>query len=586
VKRYALGQADWLAETRLSPPRLRDDLIVRPRLLKALDLAIAAHPLTLLAAPAGYGKTTLLSAIANHKSQIANRAAWLSLEDADNDPARFLAGLIAALQCLASACGVAAQALLFSLPNPGAEARRIIATLINELLAAFPEPFALILDDLHLLIEPAVFVALDYLLERAPPPMRLVIGTRHDPPLALARLRARGQLAELRAADLRFTLEETARFFNERLNLGLTGDDLAALHGRTEGWPAGLRLLASSLEGIRSPADRSAFIRDLAHTDRYIFDFLADEVLNRQPAGVRAFLLETAILAELTPARCRAVTGREDAPAILEDLYRRNLFITAAPTCPSPNLPISQFTNPPTYRYHALFAEFLRQRLAQEAPERVRELHRRAAETQADPFRALGHYLAAAMWGEAAAFIEQIGPTAIGQGLLATVAGWINALPAAVRAAHPRLTHLLGVCAWHRGDPLAAIDLLAAGAWAMPVRYRLLPAAPGHHGLDIACLVPRWADVAYFIEQDPRVLFVVHDPPPSPLAGGTTGGCLRWLQIAGAAEPIAAPDWTALLPGWASTAPSEALYSALRVTPTRLDLFDEGRGWGARETVE
>lgn len=460
LKRDALGQADWLVETRLSPSRLRDDLLARSRLLQALELAIAVHPLTLLSAPAGYGKTTLLSAIANRELPIAIRAAWLSLEDADNDPARFLAGLIAALQCRAPGCGGAAQVLLADLPNPGAEARRIIATLISDLLAAFPDPFALILDDLHLITEPAVFVALDYLLERAPPSLRLIIGTRHDPPLALARLRARGQLAELRAADLRFTPEETACFFNERLNLGLAESDLATLHGRTEGWPAGLRLLAGSLERIPAPADRTAFMRDLAHTDRYIFDFLADEVLNRQPAHVRAFLLETSILAELTPARCRAVTGREDAPAILEDLYRRNLFITAAPTPPSTNLPTYQSTNLPIYRYHALFAEFLRQRLAQEASERVRELHRRAAETQTDPARGLRHYLAAEMWEEAAALIEQVGAGAVEQGLLATVTGWINALPAPVRAAHPRLIYLLGVCAWQRGEPLAAIDLL------------------------------------------------------------------------------------------------------------------------------
>ncbi len=340
--------------------------------------------------------------------------------------------------------------------------------MINDILADFPEPFALILDDLHLLTEPAVYAALDYLLERAPPAMRLVIGTRHDPPLA--RLRARGQLAELRTADLRFTLDEATRLLNERLSLGLSAGDLATLHGRTEGWPAGLRLLASSLERISSPADRAAFIRDLAHTDRYIFDFLADEVLNRQPPHMRAFLLETSILAELTPVRCQALTGQADAGTLLEDLCRRNLFVvdlesrtthhaSRSDKAPSPP-PLRSPAPLPTYRYHALFAEFLRQQLAQEMPERVRDLHRRAAETQADPSRALRHYLAAAMWDEAARLIEQIGAGAIEQGLWATVIGWINALPVAVRAAHPRLTYLLGVCAWHRGDPLAAIDLM------------------------------------------------------------------------------------------------------------------------------
>jgi len=217
------GQADWLVQTRLSPPASRDDVIARPRLLEALARAVASHPLTLLSAPAGYGKTTLLTdyglriaecgltqtnddQIRNPQSQIRNPAmAWLSLEEEDNDPVRFLVCLIAALRRLLPGCGEATYALLSGPPispmsggamGAGAEMRHIIAALINDIAAAAPDPFALILDDLHLITEPAVYVALDYLLERAPPQMHLVIGTRHDPPLALARLRARGQLAE------------------------------------------------------------------------------------------------------------------------------------------------------------------------------------------------------------------------------------------------------------------------------------------------------------------------------------------------------------------------------------------------------
>jgi LuxR family maltose regulon positive regulatory protein len=381
------------------------------------------------------------------------------LEEEDNDPIRFLSCLIAALRGVLPDCGEAALALLARWPNPLGDVRRIIAPTLNDLIAVQPASLSLVLDDLHLITEPAIFIALDYLLERAPPHLRLVIGTRHDPPLALARLRARGQLAELRTSDLRFTPEETTLFLNATLNLNLSSGDLTALANRTEGWPAGLCLLAGSLEHIPTSAGRSAFIRDLAHTDRYVFDFLAEEVLERQEPAVRTFLLETAILNELTPARCQAVTGRADAGKVLEELYRRNLFLINLPS-PIYRSTNYQSTDLPTYRYHALFAEFLRQRLAHEMPDRIRQLHGRAAESQPDLRRAIPHYLAAESWDMAATRIEQIGETLLRQGLLATVAGWIAALPEAVRQARAGLTHLLGVCAWQRGEPLAAVGLL------------------------------------------------------------------------------------------------------------------------------
>jgi LuxR family maltose regulon positive regulatory protein len=379
--------------------------------------------------------------------------AWLTLDEEDNDPALFLAYLIAALQRLNPACGTIAQTIL---SNPGIGMRQVIGVLINDVLETLPDPFVLILDDLHLITEPAVFVALDYLLERLPPQMHLAVGTRHDPPLTLARLRARGQVAELRLADLRFTLDETTQFLNEKLRLDLSPADLAVLHDRTEGWPAGLRLLAGSLERISTPAGRTAFIQDLAQTDRYVFDFLAEEVLDRQTPQMRTFLLETSILSELTPARCQAVTGRSDAGAILEDLYRRNLFLITVSPLPSP---ISNLQYP-IYRYHALFAEFLRQRLVQEMPERVHDLHRRAAETQTDPHRAVRHYLAAEMWEQAAQAIEQVGFALLQRGLLDTPSGWIHALPIPIRDAHPHLTRLLGACAFWKGDFPTAQPLL------------------------------------------------------------------------------------------------------------------------------
>jgi len=455
------GPVPILSTKFLAPPP-RADLVPRPRLLRRLDEGLRqGHRLILISAPAGYGKTTLIAdwglRIADSsgpKSVICNpQSCWLTLDEDDNDPALFLTNLLAALQPWLPAGETMAQTLLVASPDPHAQARRVLGALVNDILATRPNPFVLVLDDLYRVTEPGVYAALDYLIEHAPPPMRLIIATRYDPPLALARLRARGQLAELRLHDLAFTLAETTAFLNDALRLDLSAADLEALQARTEGWPAGLRLLALSLAAIPTPAGRSDLVRDFARTDRYVFDFLAEEVLDRQPPPVRAFLLETSILAELTPARCQAVTGRPDAAALLEDLDRRNIFLVNL-QAPSPTL------QTPTYRYHALFAEFLRGRLKAEMPDRVRDLHRRAAETQTDPGRAIRHYLAAEMWEEAAQTIEQVGWNLLQQGLLDTIVGWIDALPTPIRDTHPLLTRLLGACAFWRGDFQAAQPLL------------------------------------------------------------------------------------------------------------------------------
>ncbi len=447
-------QVDWLVQTKLHAPRLRQDLIPRQRLLDTLYDALTSHSLTLLSAPPGYGKTTLLAALPSAFPDL--RLAWLSLDEDDNDPARFLAALIAALQQLDPICGATARTLLTSLTNPGAEARRIIDALINDVIERRLVAY-LFLDDLHLITEPAVYALLDYLLDRLPLSLHLAVAARHDPPLSLARLRARGQLAELRLPDLRFTLDEAALFLNEKLRLGLSQDDLVALQSRAEGWAAGLRLLAGSLDRIEASAERSAFIHHLAHTDRYVFDFLAEEVLKRQEPEIRTFLLETSILPELTPGLCQALTGRGDAGALLEDLYRRSLFLVEVPTSQ-----LEAGSVEAAFRYHALFAEFLRGRLAKEMPGRAVELHRRAARAYAStaPARAITHFLAAEMWDDAAGTIEQVGGQLVQQGLLDTVRGWVEALPLLAREVRPRLAYLLGVCARQRGDLDAAQALL------------------------------------------------------------------------------------------------------------------------------
>ncbi len=443
------GLSRWLTQTKLQPPLSRSDVVRRPRLLTALRDALAAHRLILLSAPAGYGKTTLLTdlrfALADSgpppgRFPIQNRVAWLTLDEGDNDPILFLSYLIAALQRLEPTCGAVALSLLSGLPGSAPRPVQVMGVLINDILETLPDPFVLILDDLHRITEAAVFIALDYLLEHMPPQMRLIIATRYDPPLSLARLRGRGQMAELRLSDLAFRYEETAAFLNDILHLGFSVADLDALQSRTEGWPAGLRLLAGSLERISTAAERTALIASLIHTDRHIFEFLAAEVLERQPPALRTFLLETAVLPELTPHLCEAVTGRRDAEAVLEDLERRNLFL----------VPLATSTTP-TYRYHALFAEFLRRRLEREMPERVRELHRRAAEAQTDLFQAVEHYLAAEMWEQAASAIERVGRRLLRRGMLDTLYGWLQVLPESVVEAHPHLLYLVGLCLWGSG---------------------------------------------------------------------------------------------------------------------------------------
>jgi LuxR family maltose regulon positive regulatory protein len=453
----------WLAETKFSPPLLRGDVIPRRRLLDDLRRRLNAHPLTLLSAPAGYGKTTLLAALPVSYPDLS--VAWLSLDEEDNDPIRFLTALIAALQHLDPACGVTAQSLLTSHLHHGTGGRRVISVLINDMLETFSDPFVLILDDLHRIVEPAIFVALDYLLEHRPLQLRLAVATRVDPPLALARLRARGELAELRLAELRFSEEEAAVFLNRRLQLGLSATDLALLHTRTEGWPVGLRLLASSLDQVPSAQDRRLFLSCLAKTDRSVFEFLAEEVFDSQEAEVRSFLLETAILRELTPSLCQAVTHRADAGTMLEELYHRNLFLvqiassqvrgTLEPGGVSrsdqPHLETTVLQRETRYRYHDLFAEFLRHKLEVEWPERVSELHLLAARAESEPSRAVDHYLAAARWPDAADLIERIGAEMFTRGYLDTLSRWIGALPTSVREGRPRLLHYLSSCAFWRG---------------------------------------------------------------------------------------------------------------------------------------
>ena len=414
-----------LLATKLHIPPVRPSLVPRPRLVELLTLGLAGR-LILISAPPGFGKTTLVSEwIANLKSQIPNtKCTWLSLDEGDSDPVHFFAYFITALQQIDPAIGQRAQAMLASPQPPSPEP--LLTTLIND-LASVSSPFVLVLDDYHLISALQVHQQLAFLLEHQPSQMHLVIITREDPPLPLARLRARGQVVEIRQADLQFTLEETADFMRRVAQAELAPDDIAALQRRTEGWIAGLQLLALSLRG---QADVKRLVESFAGSHRYVLDYLVDEVIRHQSAGVQDFLLKTSILDRLTAPLCDAVTGRDDSRQMLLALDHANLFII--PLDPSREW----------YRYHHLFADLLQHRQRVESQYGVAQLHLRASQWYAkNGFRAdaLSHALAASDWERAADLILSIGTDMLKRGEVITLLGWYQSLPEGFIRAHPQL---------------------------------------------------------------------------------------------------------------------------------------------------
>ncbi|MGD8403025.1 MAG: LuxR C-terminal-related transcriptional regulator [Anaerolineales bacterium] len=362
---------EQLLRTKLFIPPVRSELVSRPNLIGRLNDGLH-RKLTLVSAPAGFGKTTLViawleSLRGNVKkdTQTKNRIAWLSLDENDNTYARFLTYFISALyqpEGVTTMIGDEALNLLQSSQPPPVET--ILTSLINE-IAELPGKIIFILDDYHLIEAQSIHDALSFLLENLPPQLHLVIATREDPLLPLSRLRARGQLTELRAADLRFTYSEVAEFLNQVMGLNLTEDDIRALETRTEGWIAGLQLAAISLQGQK---DTTNLIKTFTGSHRFILDYLIEEVLAQQPEHIQTFLLQTSILNRLTGSLCDAITGQGNGRMILEMLEHTNLFI----------IPLDNDRK--WYRYHQLFADLLRQRLDQVDSERVPELHQLASE--------------------------------------------------------------------------------------------------------------------------------------------------------------------------------------------------------------
>jgi LuxR family maltose regulon positive regulatory protein len=351
-----------LLETKLFAPRRWRQVVLRSRLSERLSQALEAK-LTLVSAPPGFGKTTL---VAQWLVEAHVQSSWLSLDRGDNNQS-FWSYLVAALQTVRPDIGESTAALLQSPQPPPIES--LLATLLNE-LNALPRDLVLVLDDYHLIDDRAIHAGMAFLLDHLPPKLHLVVVSRADPLLPLARLRARGELVEIRAADLRFSSDEAAAYFNDAMGLHLTSADVAALDARTEGWIAAMQLAALSMQRRDDPGD---FIADFAGDDRHIVDYLVEEVLQQQPERVRDFLLQTSILDRLSGSLCDAVSAdHEGGRAMLEALDRANLFV------------VQLDNRRHGRRYHHLFADVMRAHLLEQQPELVADLHQRASEWHAE----------------------------------------------------------------------------------------------------------------------------------------------------------------------------------------------------------
>lgn len=438
--------SDSLVSTKLRPSQARPKLVSRPHLTERLEQE-TGRKLTLVSAPAGFGKTTLLGKWWKGREGGERYAAWLSLDGGDNDPTLFLSYLVAALRKGTGEEGFG-EAVLAALRSP--EPPRIEALtgeLINE-MAALPDGLDLVLDDYHMIDSEGVHGIVSFLLEHLPESTHLLISGRVDPPLPLARLRARDQMVRIGASELAFTEQEAGAFLKGVMGLDLSARDVATLEGRTEGWIAGLQLAALSL---RDREDATGLVVAFSGTHRDVLDFLAEEVLERQPAHVRSFLLRTSILDNLTGPLCDALTDRSDGQVMLERLDRENLFVVA--------LDEERLW----YRYHHLFRDFLRDRLSRESPESTTELHLRASawnEWNGRLSSAIGHALSAPDYDLAARLIEEGIEGAVERGEGTTALRWLEALPTEAKRHRPRLFAEHAVALLITGRPDDAEPLL------------------------------------------------------------------------------------------------------------------------------
>jgi LuxR family transcriptional regulator, maltose regulon positive regulatory protein len=436
-----------ILNTKLYVPPLRPGVVSRRRLVEQLD-AGRHRKLSLVSAPAGFGKTTLIT---SWVAELDIPVAWLSLDEADNEFARFLSYLLAALQRVDSTIGAGARGVLDLPQLPPAES--ILTALLND-ISASDEPFILVLDDYHAIDSVAIDDAMGFLLDHLPPQARVVMTTRQDPRLPLARLRARGEMTELRASDLRFTPDEAAAFLRDVMGIQIPADYVAALDLRTEGWIAGLQLAALSMRGRD---DVKGFIHQFAGDDRYIVDYLVEEVLQRQPEDIRSFLLQTSILDRMSGPLCDAVTGRDDSRELLETLERGNLFV----------VPLDARRQ--WYRYHQLFADVLRAHAIEEEPEGVVRRHLTASawfERHGEMANAIRHAFEASDHRRAAGLVEMVALRMLGTSEEGTLWSWLEAIPDDLVRRMPVLSVYYGFASFsHAGLDAAEARFREAERW-------------------------------------------------------------------------------------------------------------------------
>lgn len=420
TKTWELGRSYPLIKTKLFIPPPRSNWVQRTHLTDRLG-KITHYKLTLISAPAGFGKTTLLSEwISRSETPIT----WVSLDEGDNDPASFLKYIINALQAIEPNAGKAALSLMKSPQRPPIAS--IMISLV-EALSNIPSDCALVLDDYHFIDAEEIHKMVVFLIDRMPPQVHIVIGTRVDPPFPLARLRARNHMLEFRVSDLSFSLDETSRFLSKTISLKLSSDEIVKLDSRTEGWIAGIQLTALSMRGRK---DIHEFIRTFAGDDRHIVDYLAEEVLNLQPGKVQNFLLQTSILTRLSGPLCDFITDGKGGQEMLVDLEKANLFI----------IPLDNKRR--WYRYHHLFADLLQQRLHQTHGDRFHELHKRASEWfKQNGFGedAIEHALMAEDFNQASRLVEEHSEAIWQYGEPTRLFRWIKALPDAYVMSRPNL---------------------------------------------------------------------------------------------------------------------------------------------------
>lgn len=436
-----------LLQTKLYIPPPRCDLVQRPHLIQRLNEGLEFdRQITLVSAPAGFGKTTLVTEWVqsiSDKREPASRVAWLSLDEDDNDPARFLGYWVSTVRHIDDTLGESAQSLLGmpQIPPPAA----ILDELINE-LAGLEYRVILILDDYHVITNPSLHDTLEYFLEHQPAQVHLAVATREDPPFPLARMRASGQMTEIRAHDLRFTLDEALQFFNQSMRLDLDAETVNVLEARTEGWAAGLQLAALALQNL---PDQQDFLTGFSGSHRYIIDYLLDQVLKHQPPEIREFLSKTAVIERFNADLCQAVSGNPASAAILTQLERSNLFL----------IPLDDQRG--WYRYHHLFADALRTELSPEAEREIRIKAARWFESQELFAKAIPNWLAVPDVEQAGRLIASVAVDLLKNGECQTVLRWLKALPEQTVNTNPDLAAYKALSLLLTGQIILARDYAA-----------------------------------------------------------------------------------------------------------------------------